>query len=151
MKSALLRSTLSHSTVRSCSLAWQVNQRAQVELNRVKAPEPEPAPPQVDPLQYVDADLAAKMPRERRRKEGFTFLQAGKLQRDAEVMRLRVSAAALQAQGRCLRVGEAAKRAKYQAGKRSVVAVGNGTAQPIRQDSTAVRCSCVASYMFHGS
>ena len=80
-------------------LAWQVNQRSQAELNRVKAPEPEPAPPQVDPLQYVDADLAAKGPRERHRKAGFTFLQAGKLQRDAEVMRLRVSAAAEQGAG----------------------------------------------------
>lgn len=72
-------------------LAGQVNQGSQAELNRVKAPEPEPAAPQVDPLQFVDAELAVKGPRERKRREGFTFLQAGKLQREAEVMRLRVS------------------------------------------------------------
>ena len=70
----------------------QVNQRNQAELNRVKAPEAEPVAPVVDPAQFVDAELAAKAPRERRRREGFSFVQAGKLQRDAEVMRLRVRA-----------------------------------------------------------
>lgn len=68
-----------------------MNQRSQAELSRVKAPEPEPEVAARDPAQFVDAELAAKGPRERRRREAFSFVQAGKLQRDAQVMRLRVS------------------------------------------------------------
>lgn len=55
-------------------------------------PEPELLVPKLDPAQFMDAELAAKAPRDRRRREGFSFVQAGKLQRDAEVMRLRVRA-----------------------------------------------------------
>ena len=66
----------------------QVNQRSQAELNRVMPPEPEV--PAVDPALFVDAELAAKKPRDRRRREGFSFVQKGKLQRQAEVQRLRV-------------------------------------------------------------
>lgn len=68
-----------------------MNQRSQAELYRVMAPEPEPVVAARDPAQFVDAELAAKGPRERRRREAFSFVQAGKLQRDAQVMRLRVS------------------------------------------------------------
>ncbi len=64
-----------------------MNQRSQAELNRVRLPEPEP---EIDPQLFVDAELAAKRPRERQKRSSFAFVQAGKLQRQAEVQRLRV-------------------------------------------------------------
>jgi hypothetical protein len=69
--------------------AAQVNQRSQAELNRVKLPEPEP---ELDPQLFVDSELSAKGPRDRRQRSTFTFVQAGRLQRQAEVQRLRVRA-----------------------------------------------------------
>ena len=53
----------------------------------MRLPEPEP---EIDPQLFVDAELAAKRPRERQKRSSFAFVQAGKLQRQAEVQRLRV-------------------------------------------------------------
>ena len=77
------------SSPHKAELRPQVNQRSQAELNRVKAPEPESGP---DPALFVDAELSAKGPRDRRARSTFAFVQAGRLQRQAEVQRLRVRA-----------------------------------------------------------
>ena len=58
----------------------------------MRLPEPEP---EIDPQLFVDAELAAKRPRERQKRSSFAFVQAGKLQRQAEVQRLRVRLACL--------------------------------------------------------
>ena len=71
-----------------------MNQRSQAELNRVRLPEPEP---EIDPQLFVDPELAGKRPRERQKRSSFNFVQAGKLQRQAEVQRLRVRGDGVQA------------------------------------------------------